>query len=122
MWTAFAAVLFAKLDLLLLGEPIKYLDIESRKALGYALKKYQGRSDILVSHYVQFVEMIADRLWLLENCRASIFTRDITDYQKWLLVNVIAVSMASAKKLAKKIPDKQLSIGRQRRQNTRALQ
>ena len=82
MWTAFAAVLFAKLDLLLLGEPIKYLDIESRKALGYALKKYQGRSDILVSHYVQFVEMIADRLWLLENCRASIFTRDITDYQK----------------------------------------
>ena len=82
MWAAFAAVLFAKLDLLLLGEPIKYLDIESRKALGYALKKYQGRSDIVVSHYVQFVEMIADRLWLLENCRASIFTRDITDYQK----------------------------------------
>jgi hypothetical protein len=29
--------------------------------------------------------------------------------------------MAAAKKLAKKIPDKQLSIGRQRRQNIRVL-
>ena len=63
MWAA----LFAKPGLLLLGEPIKYLDIESREALGYALNKYQGRV-VLVSHYVQFVEMMADQLWLLENC------------------------------------------------------
>ena len=99
MWAAFAAVLFAKLDLFLLGL-IKYLDIEHRGALGYALNKYQGRI-ILVSHYVQFVEMMADRLWLLENCRAFIFKLDITDHQKWLLVKVSASSMASAKKLAK---------------------
>ena len=56
-------MLFAKPDLLLLGEPIKYLDIESCEALGYAFNKYQGRN-ILVSHYVKFVEMMADRLWL----------------------------------------------------------
>ena len=73
MWAAFAALLFAKPDLLLLGEPIKYLDIESGEALGHALNKHQGRI-ILVSHYVQFVEMMADRLWLLENCRASILS------------------------------------------------
>ena len=59
MWAA----LFATPDLLLLGEPIKYLGIESFEALGYALNKYQGRI-ILVSHYVQFVEMMADQLWL----------------------------------------------------------
>ena len=57
MWAA----LFAKPDLLLLGETIKYLGIESFEALGYALNKYQGRI-ILVSHYVQFVEMMADQL------------------------------------------------------------
>ena len=57
MWAA----LFAKPDLLLLGEPIKYLGIESFEALGYALNKYQGRI-ILVSHYVQFVEMMAYQL------------------------------------------------------------
>ena len=98
MWAA----LFAKPVLLLLGEPIKYLDIESFKALGYVLNKSQGRI-ILVSHYVQFVEMMADQLWPLENCRASIFKRDITDHQEWLLVKVSASSMASANKLAKKI-------------------
>ena len=61
MWAAFAAVLFAKPDLSLLGEPIKYFDIDSREALSYALNKYQGRN-ILVRHYAQFVEMMADRL------------------------------------------------------------
>ena len=99
MW----ATLLAKPDLLLLGEPIKYLDIKSHEALGYALNKYQGRI-ILVSHHVQLVEMTADRLWLLENCCASVFKRDITVHQKWLLVKVSAPSMVSAKKLAKKIP------------------
>jgi hypothetical protein len=37
MWAAFGAVLFAEFDLFFLVEPIKYLDIERRGALGYAL-------------------------------------------------------------------------------------
>ena len=79
-WLTHVVALFAKPVLLLSAEPIKYLDIESREAFGYALKKYQGRI-ILVSHYVQFVEMMADWLRLLENCRTSILKRDTTDHQ-----------------------------------------
>ncbi len=106
--------------ILILDEPTNHLDIESREALVHALNSYEG-CVILVSHDAHLVEMVADRLWLVENGHVSVFDGDMTDYQKWLLAKRCAASMASANKQETKPTDKQLSTGRQRRQNTSAL-
>ena len=50
---------------LILDEPTNHLDIESREALVHALNSYEG-CVILVSHDAHLVEMVADRLWLVE--------------------------------------------------------
>ena len=106
--------------ILILDEPTNHLDIESREALVHALNSYEG-CVILVSHDAHLVEMVADRLWLVENGQVSVFEGDMTDYQKWLLAKRGAASMVSADKRETKPTDKQLSTGRQRRQNTSAL-
>ncbi len=106
--------------ILILDEPTNHLDIESREALVHALNSYEG-CVILVSHDAHLVEMVADRLWLVENGQVSAFDGDMTDYQKWLLAKRGAASTASADKRETKPTDKQLSTGRQRRQNTSSL-
>ena len=106
--------------ILILDEPTNHLDIESREALVHALNSYEG-CVILVSHDAHLVEMVADRLWLVENGHVSVFDGDMTDYQKWLLAKRGAASMASANKQEIKPTDNQLSTGRQRRQNTSTL-
>ena len=106
--------------ILILDEPTNHLDIESREALVHALNSYEG-CVILVSHDAHLVEMVADRLWLVENGHVSAFNGDMTDYQKWLLAKRGSASMASIDKQETKPTGKQLSTGRQRRQNTSAL-
>ena len=73
--------------ILILDEPTNHLDIESREALVHALNSYEG-CVILVSHDAHLVEMVADRLWLVENGHVSAFDGDMADYQKWLSTNV----------------------------------
>jgi ATP-binding cassette subfamily F protein 3 len=117
--------------ILILDEPTNHLDIESREALVHALNAYDG-CIILVSHDAHLVELVADRLWLVENGQVSLFDGDMTDYQKWLMAkrggassSVKASSAASssvkASRRADEPADKQQSSGRQRRQNTSAL-
>ena len=106
--------------ILILDEPTNHLDIESREALIHALNSYEG-CVILVSHDAHLVEMLADRLWLVENGHVSAFDGDMIDYQKWLLTKRSAPRTASAKNQETKPTDNQLSTGRQRRQNTSAL-
>lgn len=105
---------------LILDDLTNYLDIESHEALDDALNNYEGWI-ILVSRNVHFVEMVADRLWLVENGSISILIGGVTDFQKCLLVKRVALKMASKDKLETKTTEKQLSIGCQRRQNTRLL-
>ena len=120
MRVALASGLFAKPDLLLLDEPTNHLGIESREALVHALNSYEG-CVILVSHDAHLVEMVADRLWLVEHGHVSAFDGDMTAYQKWLLAKRAPASIASTDKQETKPTDKQLSTERQRRQNTSAL-
>ena len=120
MRVALASGLFAKPDLLLLDEPTNHLGIESREALVHALNSYEG-CVILVSHDAHLVEMVADRLWLVENGHVSAFDGDMTDYKKWLLAKRGGASTVNADKPTTKPVDKQLSTGRQRRQNTSAV-
>ena len=99
---------------LILDDLTNYLDIESHDALDDAFNNHEGWI-ILVSRNVHFVEMVANRLWLVENGSVSILKIDMTDYQKCLLVKRGVSKMASADKLETKTTEKQLSIGYQRR-------
>jgi ATP-binding cassette subfamily F protein 3 len=112
--------------ILILDEPTNHLDIESREALVHALNAYDG-CIILVSHDAHLVELVADRLWLVENGQVSLFDGDMADYQKWLMAkrggssSSGASSSGAASRRAGGSADKQQSSGRQRRQNTSAL-
>ena len=107
--------------ILILDEPTNHLDIESREALVHALNAYEG-SIILVSHDAHLVEMVADRLWLVENGHVTVFEGDMADYQKRLL-SKRSLSARGNTKADVNIETTQAigSSGRQQRQNAGEL-
>jgi ATP-binding cassette subfamily F protein 3 len=81
------SLLLATIDaphLLILDEPTNHLDIESREALVEALTAYSG-AVILVSHDMHLLELVADRLWLVNNGRVTPYEEDLESYRKQLL-------------------------------------
>ena len=93
------SLLLATIDaphLLILDEPTNHLDIESREALVEALTAYSG-AVILVSHDMHLLELVADRLWLVNNDSVTPYEEDLESYRKQLL---------SADKPSKKTPSK----------------
>ena len=93
------SLLLATIDaphLLILDEPTNHLDIESREALVEALTAYSG-AVILVSHDMHLLELVADRLWLVNNGRVTPYEEDLESYRKQLL---------RADKPSKKTPSK----------------
>jgi ATP-binding cassette subfamily F protein 3 len=71
-------------NILLLDEPTNHLDVESREALVRALNDYEG-AVILVTHDPTLVELVADRLWLVDGGKVKPFDGDLDDYRKLLL-------------------------------------
>src|SRR3954469_7902101 len=71
-------------SLLILGEPTNHLDMETREALVAALADYAG-AVVLVSHDWHLVELVADRLWLVENGTVAPFDGDLEAYRERLL-------------------------------------
>jgi len=70
--------------LLILDEPTNHLDMETREALVAALADYSG-AVVLVSHDWHLVELVADRLWLVENGTVRPFDDDLEAYRRRLL-------------------------------------
>ncbi|MDF2094595.1 ABC-F family ATP-binding cassette domain-containing protein [Aquibaculum arenosum] len=70
--------------LLILDEPTNHLDIDARDALVQALGAYEG-AVVLVSHDPRLVELVADRLWLVQDGRVQSFDGDMNDYRQLLL-------------------------------------
>src|SRR6266403_575073 len=70
--------------LLILDEPTNHLDMETREALVEALGEYAG-AVVLVSHDWHLVELVAERLWLVENGTVRPFEDDIDAYRRRLL-------------------------------------
>jgi len=84
-----ARLLFALISrdaphLLLLDEPTNHLDIDARDALVQALGAFEG-AVVLVSHDPHLVELVADRLWLVQEGRVEPFDGDMDDYRRLLL-------------------------------------
>jgi ATP-binding cassette subfamily F protein 3 len=71
-------------SLLILDEPTNHLDMETREALVAALGEYPG-AVVLVSHDWHLVELVADRLWLVEGGTVRPFDGDLEAYRRRLL-------------------------------------
>jgi ATP-binding cassette subfamily F protein 3 len=69
--------------LLILDEPTNHLDMETRESLVEALADYPG-AVVLVSHDWHLIELVADRLWLVENGTVRAFDGDLDAYRRRL--------------------------------------
>ncbi|MHA1109263.1 MAG: ABC-F family ATP-binding cassette domain-containing protein [Alphaproteobacteria bacterium] len=84
-----ARLLFALMScnaphILLLDEPTNHLDVESREALIQALNIFAG-AVVIVSHDPHLIELIADRLWLVDGGGVQPYDGDMEDYRALLL-------------------------------------
>ena len=81
------SLLIATIDaphMLILDEPTNHLDIESREALVEALTEYSG-AVILVTHDMHLLELVADRLWLVNDGTVVPYDADLESYRAHLL-------------------------------------
>ncbi len=69
-----AKLLVSEANLLILDEPTNYLDSNSLESLEQVLKDYTGTM-LLISHDRKFVENIADRILIIEDCVIKTFPR-----------------------------------------------
>ncbi len=69
---------------MILDEPTNHLDMETREALVAALAEYSG-AVVLVSHDWHLVELVADRLWLVEGGTVRPFDDDLEGYRRRLV-------------------------------------
>ena len=82
-------VVFAKLSidspsLLILDEPTNHLDISAREALIEALNNYNG-AVMLITHDFNFLNMVVDDLYLVDNHTCQMFDGSLNDYKNFLL-------------------------------------
>jgi len=70
--------------LLILDEPTNHLDVDSREALVQALNSYQG-AVVIVSHDRHMIELVADRLVLVDGGRAQEYAGSLGDYTDFVL-------------------------------------
>ena len=70
--------------LLILDEPTNHLDIDSRRALLDALNGYEG-AVLIITHDRSLMELVADRLWLVNDGTVSPYEGDMDDYAKLVL-------------------------------------
>ena len=71
-------------QLLVLDEPTNHLDIQSRRALVEALEVYDG-AVILITHDMHLVQLVADRLWLVQGGTVRPYGGDLADYRAEIL-------------------------------------
>ncbi|MGC2413557.1 MAG: ABC-F family ATP-binding cassette domain-containing protein, partial [Stellaceae bacterium] len=90
----FALVTHDAPSLLILDEPTNHLDMETREALVEALAEYSG-AVVLVSHDWHLVELVADRLWLVEDGTVRPFDDDLEAYRRRLTERDAAVDEAN---------------------------
>ena len=80
---ALAIIAYQKPNLLLLDEPTNHLDLQTREALAVALSSYPGAL-VLVSHDRHLLEVIADKLWIVDSGKIREFEGDLDDYKDFL--------------------------------------
>ena len=82
--------------MLILDEPTNHLDVDAREALVQALNGYSG-AVVVVSHDRHMLELIADRLVLVDGGTARDFDGSIDDYTRFVLAKGPEGGAAQAK-------------------------
>ena len=67
-------------QLLILDEPTNHLDIDACDALVRALGEFTG-AVLLITHDPHLVELVADRLWLVDGGTVQPYEGDMDDYR-----------------------------------------
>jgi ATP-binding cassette subfamily F protein 3 len=70
-------------QLLILDEPTNHLDIDACDALVRALSEFAG-AVLLITHDPHLVELVADRLWLVDGGTVQPYEGDMDDYRTLL--------------------------------------
>jgi ATP-binding cassette subfamily F protein 3 len=83
-------------QLLILDEPTNHLDIDACDALVRALSEFSG-AVLLITHDPHLVELVADRLWLVDAGTVAPFDGDMDDYRAHLLKRAKDERRAKAK-------------------------
>ena len=73
--------------LLILDEPTNHLDIDSRRALLDALNDYEG-AVLIITHDRSLIEMVADKLWLVDEGTVKTYNGSMEDYAKLVIERV----------------------------------
>jgi ATP-binding cassette subfamily F protein 3 len=76
----FSLIGFHNPHLLVLDEPTNNLDIDSRAELMRALNAYSG-AVLLISHDRSLLEMVVDRLWLVDKGTVTTYEGSLDDYR-----------------------------------------
>ena len=76
----FSLIGFHNPHLLVLDEPTNNLDIDSRAELMRSLNEYSG-AVLLISHDRSLLEMVVDRLWLVDKGTVSTYDGSLDDYR-----------------------------------------
>jgi ATP-binding cassette, subfamily F, member 3 len=113
----FALMCLDKPHVLLLDEPTNHLDVDSRESLVHALNDFRG-AVILVSHDPHLIEMVCDRLWLVDGGSCKTWDGDLDEYRT-LLLDKQRSSARSERSLTEEIP-KSRKQARQERARARA--
>jgi macrolide transport system ATP-binding/permease protein len=74
-----AKLLVSEANLLILDEPTNYLDVFSMEALQTVLAEYEG-TILLVTHDRWLIDNVAERIIVIENCKARTLQETYTQY------------------------------------------
>ncbi|NLM25327.1 MAG: ABC-F family ATP-binding cassette domain-containing protein [Firmicutes bacterium] len=113
-----AKLLLAAPNFLILDEPTNHLDIYGREALEKALLDYGG-TIIFTSHDRYFVDLLATKLWVMENGRVQEFIGSLSQY---LEQQKVLAAQARAKKEAQTRASQQQRKQAQQRASNRKNQ
>ena len=80
---------------LILDEPTNHLDIDSRRALLDALNDYEG-CVLMITHDRSLIEMVADRLWLVNDGTVKPYHGTMDDYAKLVIERSKTATQAEA--------------------------
>ncbi|WP_132940075.1 ABC-F family ATP-binding cassette domain-containing protein [Varunaivibrio sulfuroxidans] len=80
----FATMSFGAPHIMFLDEPTNHLDVDAREALVTALNDYDG-AVILVSHDPHLIELVCERLWIVDQGTCRAYDGDMEDYRRLLL-------------------------------------
>lgn len=80
---ALASIVINNPEIILMDEPTNHLDIDAVNALAIALNSYTGGL-LIVSHDQHFVEMVCNKIYMIENKHLKEFRGTFSDYRKYL--------------------------------------